>query len=133
MKILLVEDHRDTRSTLERVMGQWGHEVEAAPDLSTGLTQLARNHFDAIVSDIALPDGTGYALISNARRLGSSHAVAIAISAYPFPADVHEPNVTGFDHHLSKPFSAGQLRSLLEDLDSPEDEPSPTIGAPGRN
>ncbi|MFL6537410.1 MAG: response regulator [Chthoniobacterales bacterium] len=133
MKILLVEDHGDTRSTLERIMGRWGHDVEAAPDLRSGLTHLARDGFDAIVSDIALPDGTGYALISEARRSGSTHAVAIAISAYPFPNEAHEANVTGFDHHLSKPFSARHLRRLLENKDSAEDDPSANIGTPSLN
>ena len=117
---------------LERIMCRWGHDVEAAADLSSGLTHLARDGFDAIVSDIALPDGTGYALISEARRSGS-HAVAIAISAYPFPREVHESDVTGFDHHLSKPFSAGHLRRLLENRDVTEEEPPAIIGAPHLN
>ena len=113
MHILVVEDHQSTRATLERMLAGWGHGVAAAGDLRTALDYLKSDRFDAIVSDIALPDGTGYALIDHARRTGIK-ANAIAISAYPYPPDVHEPNVTGFDHHLSKPFTPEQLRRVLE-------------------
>ena len=114
--ILLVEDHHDTRSTLQRILAGWGHEVAAAEDLRSGIQYLGRGRFDAIVSDIALPDGSGYALISHARRAGSK-ALGIAISAYPYPRDVEEPKLTGFDYHLNKPFEARHLRTLLESAD----------------
>jgi hypothetical protein len=113
VNILLVEDHQDTREILSKMLSAWGHEVAIAQDLRGGLEYLGRNHVDAIVSDIALPDGTGYALMSEARRAGMK-GLGIAISAYPFPPDVNEPKVTGFDFHLNKPFTAPQLRSLLE-------------------
>lgn len=113
MNILVVEDHHDTRSVLERMLSRWGHQVKLAGDVRTGLGFLGQERFDAIVSDIALPDGTGYCLMNTARHRGSQ-ARAIAISAFPYPPDVYEPKVTGFDHHLNKPFSGEQLRQVLE-------------------
>ena len=62
-----------------------------------------------------MPDGTGYALMSEARRIGVK-TVGIAISGYPYPDDVHEPKVTGFDYHLRKPIEADQFHCLLEKL-----------------
>lgn len=114
MRVLLVEDHADTRGALERLLRQWGHDVAVAADLSSGLQLLRRGRFDAIVSDIALPDGSGYALMTDARHRGSK-ALAIALSAYNYPRDVYEPGLTGFDYHLSKPCDSTQLRSLLEE------------------
>lgn len=114
MRVLLVEDHSDTRGALVRVLQQWGHDVAAAGDLRAGLECLRTGRFDAIVSDIALPDGSGYALMTAARHSGSK-ALGIALSAYNYPQDVHEPNVTGFDYHLSKPCDCMQLRALLEE------------------
>jgi CheY-like chemotaxis protein len=73
---------------------------------------LGKKQFDAIISDIALPDGTGYALISQAQRRGI-HALCIAVSAYPYPSDVEEPGVTGFQYHLVKPINCDHLCSLL--------------------
>ena len=114
MRILVVEDHEDTRNVLKRFLTLCGHDVTAAGDLRGGLGFLQTQPFNAIVSDIALPDGTGYALVSEARRRGI-HALAIALSAYSYPLDVEEEKVTGFDFHLKKPFDCEQLRSLLEE------------------
>ena len=114
MRILLVEDHNDTRHVLTRLLTHWGFDVSAAENLKAGLNQLETEPIDAIVSDIGLPDGTGYALISEARRQGKN-MLAIALSGFGFPTEVQVAKQTGFDHHLSKPFDCQQLRSLLEE------------------
>jgi CheY-like chemotaxis protein len=116
MHILVVEDHDDTRTVLERFLTRCGYDVAAAGDLKTGLTFLQTLRFDAIVSDIALPDGTGYALVSEARRRGIG-ALAIALSAYSYPREVEERKLTGFDYHLRKPLDCIHLRSLLQHED----------------
>ena len=112
MRILLVEDHQDTRQVLTRLLTHWGFDVVAAECLESGLNHLDSEPFDVILSDIALPDGTGYALVSEARRRGKD-MLAIALSGYSYPSEVHISKLTGFDHHLSKPCDCQQLRSLL--------------------
>jgi CheY-like chemotaxis protein len=112
MRILLVEDHAYTRQALERFLSRSGFDVASADTLGTGLDVLQRQPFDAIISDIALPDGTGYALIGEARRRGIN-ALAIALSGYDYPSEVQEPKLTGFDYHLKKPIDLVQLQSLL--------------------
>ena len=114
MRILLVEDHNDTRHVLTRLLTHWGFDVSAAENLQGGLDRLEHEPIDAIVSDIGLPDGTGYALISEARRQGKN-MLAIALSGFGFPTEVKVAKQTGFDHHLSKPFDCQELRSLLEE------------------
>lgn len=114
MQVLIVEDHRDSREQLERHLTRRDYSVATAGDLQTGIDFLAKQAFDAIISDIALPDGTGYALISEARRRGI-HALCIAVSGYPFPSDVNEPGATGFHHHLLKPLNCDHICSLLEE------------------
>jgi CheY-like chemotaxis protein len=115
MRILVVEDHEDTSRVLTRSFARSGHEVAVAEDLQSGIDSLEHGEFDVIVSDIALPDGTGYALISEARRRGSD-ALGIAFSAYDFPADVSEPKLTGFDYHLQKNFDSDRLFSIVDAL-----------------
>lgn len=112
MRILLVEDHHDTRQVLTRLLIHWGFDVVPAESLESGLNHLESEPFDAILCDIALPDGTGYALVSEARRRGKD-ILAIALSGYSYPSEVHVAKLTGFDHHLSKPCDCQQLRSLL--------------------
>jgi DNA-binding response OmpR family regulator len=114
MRILLVEDHEDTRNILTRLLKHWGFDVAPVANLQRGLEQLDSEPLDVILSDIGLPDGTGYALISEARRRGKN-VLGIALSGFGFPTEVRLSKQTGFDHHLSKPFDCQQLRSLLEE------------------
>jgi CheY-like chemotaxis protein len=115
MRILVVEDHQDTRQVLVGLLTRWGYIVSAAATLKSGLTKLeSEPPVDVILSDIALPDGTGYALVSEARRRGK-RVLAIALSGYTYPSDVHIAKLTGFDHHLSKPCDCASLRSILEE------------------
>ncbi len=111
-QLLLVEDHDDTRLVMERFLIRAGFKVSAAADLKSALQFLEDGPFDVIISDIALPDGTGYAFISEARRRGV-RALAIALSAYCYPMEVFGTQVTGFDHHLRKPFDPAMLRLIL--------------------
>ena len=113
MQVLIVEDHRDSREQLERYLTRRDYHVATAGDLRTGIDFLNKERFDAIISDIALPDGTGYTLINEARRRGI-HALSIAMSGYPYPSNVNEAGVTGFDYHLTKPVNCDDLNSLLE-------------------
>jgi len=115
MRILVVEDHQDTREVLAGLLTRWGYIVSAAETLKGGMDRLEiEPPVDVILSDIALPDGTGYALVSEARRRGK-RVLAIAISGYTYPSDVHIAKLTGFDHHLSKPCDCHYLRTLLQE------------------
>ena len=111
-RILVVEDHEHTRHVLMRLLRRWGFDVASAPTLQNGLNFLEAGPFDAIVSDIALPDGTGYALVREAKRRWKD-VLAIALSGYSLPGDVNIGRLSGFDYHLSKPVDCQQLRSIL--------------------
>ena len=112
MQVLIVEDNPDSRETLKRYLTHRDYDVAAAGDLREGIKFLNKERFDAIISDIMLPDGTGYTLINEARRLGM-RALGIAMSGYPYPSNVDEPGITGFDYHLTKPVDCDHLCSLL--------------------
>ena len=114
MRVLLVEDHGHTRDLMTRLLSRWGYDVETANTLESGLEHVKKEPFDVILSDIALPDGTGYALISEVRRRGDD-VMAIALSGYDYPEEVRIAKLTGFDYHLSKPCDCGELRALLEE------------------
>jgi DNA-binding response OmpR family regulator len=111
MRVLLVEDHEESREVLARLMRHWGFEVITAETLEAAVNVLGVQ-YDAIISDIALPDGSGYALISEAKRR-QNNVLAIALSGYSSPMDVQIGKMAGFDHHLTKPFDCEQIRSLL--------------------
>ena len=121
MNVLVVEDHEETRHVLQRMLSRKGFDVTVAENVQSGLNLLRSNHFGAIVSDIMLPDGTGYGLMNEARRQGVD-TLAIALTAYGYPADVNEPKLTGFDYHLRKPIDCKKLLAILETARASDDD-----------
>ena len=67
--------------------------------------------FDVVLCDIALPDGNGYDVVTEAKRKGAVKAVAI--SGFAAPADIERGRKAGFDFHLAKPVDFHDLRSVL--------------------
>src|ERR1700731_900164 len=133
MRILVVEDHQDTREVLTGLLTRWGYVVSSAAILKGGRDRLeAEPPVDVIVSDIALPDGTGYALVSEARRR-RKRVLAIALSGYTYPSDVHIAKLTGFHPHLTKPCDSAYLRTILEDRAKWEQTPPGQGLAPERS
>ena len=86
MRVLLVEDHNESREVLARLMRHWGFEVTTAETLARAVQSLDAK-YDAIISDISLPDGSGYALVSEAKRQ-NQQTLAIALSGYSSPMDI---------------------------------------------
>jgi DNA-binding response OmpR family regulator len=114
MRVLLVEDHRDTREVLARLLEHWGFDVVPVENLEKGLGTLEKESFGAVVSDISLPDGEGYTLIEEAKRREKS-ILGIALSAHASALDMERGKEAGFDRYLTKPFDGWELRSILEE------------------
>ncbi len=114
-RILIIDDHGDTRRVLSTLLDRWGFNVSTAESLRSGLAFIDAKEFDVIVTDIALPDGTGYALVAEAKRKQNT-LKAIAISGYGSAADIQIGKMSGFDHHLTKPFDCHALRTILSEL-----------------
>ena len=69
-RILLVEDNDDGREFLRLVLQSHGHDVESVATLGEGLSRLeaaAARPFEVLISDIGLPDGSGWDLVRKAR------------------------------------------------------------------
>ena len=111
LRILLVEDHEDTRSVLLRLMTRWGHRVAAAASVAEAREMIVGGTFDMLLSDVGLPDGTGYDVIAAWRE--KSDARAVAMSGYGMEADLARTQSAGFSDHLVKPVWAEKLRELL--------------------
>jgi PAS domain S-box-containing protein len=118
LRILVVEDNRDSAESLGMLLELCGHRVELAFTGQEGLDAARRFRPDVAVCDIGLPGGMdGYAL---ARALRNSeeaaHARLIALSGYGQEEDKRRAREAGFDEHLTKPVDPGILIRLLEGL-----------------
>ncbi len=113
MKVLVVEDERKIAGFLQRGLGDEGHQVEIAGELSLARAALTDHGFDLILVDRMLPDGDGLDLIRQLRRAGDS-TPAICLTA----RDRIEEKVTGLqggaDDYLVKPFSFEELLARIE-------------------
>jgi PAS domain S-box-containing protein len=116
LQVLIVDDHADTRRVLSRLLSKCGHKV-ATVDCAQGALQfLNTERFDAVISDIGLPDSSGYELVREAKLRQSLKG--IALSGFGTEEDVRRSIEAGFDHHLTKPVNFQDLRSLLQKIAS---------------
>lgn len=111
LRLLIVEDHEATRTMLARLLSRSGHQVTIASTIRQGLTAFGEAHYDAVISDLGLPDGSGLDLMRELRRLRPVQG--IALSGYGMEEDVRQTREAGFFAHLVKPVSIDQLRRLL--------------------
>jgi CheY-like chemotaxis protein len=111
LRILVVEDHTDTLHALSRLLSHFGHDISTADGARSALDMINSKEFDVVLCDIALPDGNGYDVITEAKRKGAVKAVAI--SGYAARDDVERGRKAGFDFHLAKPVDFHELRSVL--------------------
>jgi PAS domain S-box-containing protein len=115
LRILLVEDHKDTRKVLQLYLLAAKNEVTAAENAQQALEFAASQEFDVVVSDLGLPDeGGGFAMM---RRLRDRHGLkGIAVSGYGMEEDVARSHAAGFSHHLTKPLNLGKLTALIAEV-----------------
>ncbi|MEY2543687.1 MAG: hypothetical protein QOE81_1148 [Verrucomicrobiota bacterium] len=112
LRILLVDDHLDTCTALERLLVRRGHLVAAAHNVRSAMETAARNSFDLLISDIALPDGTGTELMTYLHAI--SRIPGIAISGFGMNGDIEKSIEAGFAEHLVKPVKMESLEAAID-------------------
>ncbi len=120
-RILVVEDHEQVRTFVERALTRAGYQVACAKDGEDALELVERTpRFDMLLTDEGLPAMQGHEL---AAQLRSQHNMKIlCMSAYA--AQIHAPSAPSFPF-LAKPFSSHRLLARVRDtLNGLGDEPS---------
>src|SRR6476661_8096409 len=112
LKILLVDDHQDTCAALEKLLARRGHLVAVSHDVRSAMDAAVRNKFDLLISDVALPDGTGMDLMMQLRAIGN--VPGIAISGFGNNDDIERSLQAGFSQHLIKPIKLDKLEAAIE-------------------
>jgi len=115
LRILLVEDHGDTRHTLARLLTHFGHQISVADNMQMALEAMAAQRFDVVLCDIGLPDGSGYEIISEAKR--KQKVKGVALTGFGTEEDIRRGKEAGFDFHLTKPVDFHELRTVLAQVD----------------
>ena len=117
LRVLVVEDNRDSAESLRRLLELCGYSVTVAYSSHEGLEAAQQTRPDIVLCDIGLPDSDGYALAAALRSDPvTSRARLIAVTAYGGEQDMQRSREAGFQVHLVKPVKP---ESLLQQLDQP--------------
>jgi two-component system CheB/CheR fusion protein len=111
LSILLVEDNLSTLGIMHRLLVGMGHRVSPASTVQGALELAEREKHDLLVSDLGLPDGTGYELMQTLRE--RYRVTGVALSGYGMEEDIRRSLEAGFAEHLTKPIDLPRLKQCL--------------------
>ena len=110
-RILLVEDHADTRDVLARLLTGLGFVVTSVGSVKEAVEAAERQPFDLLLSDIGLPDGSGMDVM---KQVGARHGLkGIALSGFGQDEDIRRSRDAGFATHITKPVNVQVLDQVI--------------------
>lgn len=119
VRVLVVDDERDTRELLTTILTQTGAVVAAVARADEAVAGLLNQDHDLLISDIEMPDEDGYSLIRRVRALDDElkrKIPAIALTAHARAADRLHALSAGYQMHLSKPVEPAELVMAIANL-----------------
>ena len=112
MKLLLIEDDRAVRALVRAILQPEGHELVEAPSCGDARQLIGEHDFDALVLDVQLPDGNGFELLAELRKMGLTVPV-LMLTSLDGTAEVIRGLDAGADDYLTKPFETGVLAARV--------------------
>ena len=112
-KLLLVDDDARNLFALTKVLRSKGYIVTVAQDGAKALQMLAQDQFDAILTDIMMPEMDGYALIRQIRAQGYTGIPIFAITAKAMQGDAELCLQAGATAYLAKPVDVDRLIEMI--------------------
>ncbi|OEZ93240.1 autoinducer 2 sensor kinase/phosphatase LuxQ [Janthinobacterium sp. HH106] len=117
-RILLVEDTALNRQLVCLQLGARGYRIDTAENGELGLQALAEQQYDLVLMDCMMPVMDGYqacqALRAREAASGAPRLPVIALTAGVTEDDRQRCMAAGMDDYLSKPFTAAQLREMVD-------------------
>jgi PAS domain S-box-containing protein len=115
VRVLVVDDERDSRDLLRALLEPRGADVSLAGSADEALDVLQDRTFDILIADIGMPERDGFWLIRAIRNLPHAHRQipAIAVTAYASPGEREMALRAGYDVHLAKPLDVDELLSVV--------------------
>ena len=119
LRVLVVDDERETRTLLNAVLSEAGAVVKTTDSALSALAAFTKFNPDVVLSDIAMPGTDGYALVKSIRELPDereSQVPAIALTAFAREEDRRLAFKAGFQAHLTKPVEQAVLLKTIRYL-----------------
>jgi signal transduction histidine kinase/ActR/RegA family two-component response regulator len=112
-RLLVVDDHEDTCTGLKMILERRGYDITVAYTADQAIEKARQENFDLVISDIGLPDRSGYELMKEMRGRG---VPGIALSGFGMEHDVNRARAAGFSEHLTKPINFERLEEVIQQL-----------------
>jgi signal transduction histidine kinase len=113
-RVLLVDDHQDTCLGMKRMLERRGYEITIAHSAEQAVEKMRTQEFDLLISDIGLPDRSGYELMREVRV--NKPLPGIALSGFGSEEDINQAREAGFAEHLTKPINFERLEKTIQSL-----------------
>ncbi len=99
---------------MKMMLERRGYRVTLAHTADEAVQKAAQEEFDLLISDIGLPDRSGYELMQELR--GTKSLRGIALSGFGMENDVNRARDAGFSEHLTKPINFERLEEAIHNL-----------------
>jgi CheY-like chemotaxis protein len=113
-RVLVVDDHVDTCTGMKMMMERRGYRVTVAHTADEAVEKTEHEAFDLVISDIGLPDRSGYELMQELSA--TKNLRGIALSGFGMENDVSRARAAGFSEHLTKPINFDRLDEAIQML-----------------
>jgi CheY-like chemotaxis protein len=119
VRVLVVDDDRDSRELIKRLLTEHDAKVQLASSADEALKILSASSPDILLSDIGMPDVDGYDLIRAVRALPAAdraNVTAAALTAFARTQDRTRTLLAGFQAHITKPVDPSELVAVVASL-----------------
>ena len=128
LRILLVEDHHDTAHALANLLAREAHRVKRVHSGAEALKEAAAHPFDLLISDLRLPDISGFEVMKAVKS--KYNLMGIAVSGLSKKADIERALAAGFSRYLVKPIKLETLREVVAQIAGEQPEGAPNVPSP---
>jgi CheY-like chemotaxis protein len=115
LRVLVVDDNRDSADSLALLLRLRGHEPHACYDGASALEAAREQRPHAVLLDLSMPDIDGFEVCRRLREEGLASALIVALTGYGQEADRNRSLAAGFDAHLVKPVDPELVAKLLDE------------------
>jgi PAS domain S-box-containing protein len=122
VNVLVVDDDRDARELMKRILSDCGASVRIAASARDAFALFKERAPDLLISDLGMPEVDGFELLDWVRHLGreeGSHVPAIALTAFARSEDRLSALEAGFSAHISKPVEPSELIATVASVVGP--------------
>jgi DNA-binding NtrC family response regulator len=113
VKILVVDDEAIMRNLLLKILEQEGYNVTPVSSYHEAVAKLADNKYDLVLSDVKMPETSGFELLKTIKKEWPQTAV-IMMTGYGDAYTVKEALMLGADEYVTKPFKSHEISLIIE-------------------